>query len=206
MAIDTYATLKTALANWLKRDDLTSRIPEFVAMAEDKIGFELRVRAMETSADIAITSGTQTAALPTRFLQQQRLYMSATRKDLTFLARDDFWTRQAVNESGQPTVYTIEGENFVFAPSPDAAYTAKCLFYQKFAALSADADTNWILTSARGLLLYGALVQVAPLIEDDGRSVTWAAFYQDILDSAHRADKRDRFPNALQQRTTVTTA
>jgi hypothetical protein len=205
VAIALYSELKTALANWTKRDDLTSRIPEFIAMAEDKIGFELRVRAMETSADIAITASTQTAALPTRFLQQQRLYMSATRKDLTFVARDDFWTRQAVNESGQPTIYTIEGENFVFAPVPDAAYTAKCLYYQKFAALSADSDTNWILTNARGLYLYGALIQAAPYLEDDPRAITWAAFYQDILDSAHRADKRDRFPNALQQRTTVTT-
>ena len=206
MAITTFSELKTALANWLHRDDLTSRIPEFVSLAEDKIGLELRVRAMETSADLTIASGTRTVALPTRFVQQRRIYLDSTVKQLDYFEAEDFWTRQAQNETGRPVMYTIEGENYVFGPEPDTGYTGKLLYYQKFAALSADADTNWILTNARGLLLYGSLIQAAPYLEDDARAVAWAAYYQDILDSVHRADKRDRHPNRIQQRTAVTTA
>ena len=37
MAIGTYAELQTAVANWLDRDDLTDRIPEFIALAEAKM-------------------------------------------------------------------------------------------------------------------------------------------------------------------------
>jgi hypothetical protein len=41
MSITTYAELKTAVANWLARADLTDRIPEFILMAEDRIAREL---------------------------------------------------------------------------------------------------------------------------------------------------------------------
>ena len=205
MAIAQFSELKTALANYTKRDDLTSRIPEFVSLAEDRIGLDLRVRAMETSADLTIASGTRTVALPTRFVQQRRIYLDSTIKQLDFFESEDFWTRQAQNETGRPKMYTIEGENFVFGPEPDAAYTGKLLYYQKFAALSGDTDTNWILTNARGLYLYGALIEASPYLEDDPRALTWSALYEDLLDRVHKADKRDRHPNRLQQRTTVTT-
>jgi hypothetical protein len=57
MAINTYATLKTALENWLDRaTDLDSRIPEFIALAEDRIASDtrLRVRGIEAYADITL--------------------------------------------------------------------------------------------------------------------------------------------------------
>ena len=37
MAIGTYAELKTAIANFLARDDLTDRIPEFISLAEARM-------------------------------------------------------------------------------------------------------------------------------------------------------------------------
>ncbi len=73
MSVDNYGELKTAIANWAERDDLTSRIPEFIALAEDRIALDLRVRPMETSADITISA--QTAALPTGFLGVRRLVL-----------------------------------------------------------------------------------------------------------------------------------
>jgi hypothetical protein len=54
MAIGQFSELKTAIANYLSRTDLTSRIPEFVSLAEDRIGLDLRVRAMEASVDLVI--------------------------------------------------------------------------------------------------------------------------------------------------------
>ena len=49
MAISNYTELKTAVANWLDRDDLTDRIPEFIALAESRFNRLLRIRAMESS-------------------------------------------------------------------------------------------------------------------------------------------------------------
>ena len=42
MAITTYAELKTAIANWLNREDLTSVIPDFISLAEADFNRKLR--------------------------------------------------------------------------------------------------------------------------------------------------------------------
>ena len=44
MALDTFANLKTSIANYLNRDDLTSYIPDFIALAEARHGRDLRLR------------------------------------------------------------------------------------------------------------------------------------------------------------------
>ena len=48
MAISTYVELQTAVANWLDRDDMSARIPEFIALTEARFNRILRIRAMET--------------------------------------------------------------------------------------------------------------------------------------------------------------
>lgn len=191
MAITTYAELKTAVANWLNRSDLTTRIPEFISMAEDRCAQSLRIRAMETSSDLTVNA--QTVALPTRYLETRRLYIDGNPvQRLRYMDPKDFWERWASTRSGKPLFYTIEGENYVFGPTPDATYTGKCLFYQRLAALSADEDTNWLLTNARGLLLYGALLESAPFIGDDPRLLTWAALWDDLEEKVTKANKTDR--------------
>jgi hypothetical protein len=47
MAITTFAELKTAIASWLDRSDLTSTIPDFITLFESVANRRLRVRQME---------------------------------------------------------------------------------------------------------------------------------------------------------------
>ncbi len=203
MAISQYSELKTAVANWLNRSDLTSRIPEFISMAEDYCAQTLRIRAMESSSDLTINA--QTVSLPTRYVETIRLYIDGDPvKKLDYMTPLDFWERWTSSRTGKPEAFTIEGENYVFGPAPDSTYTGKCLFYQRFAAMSADEDTNWILSNARGLLLYRSLVESAPFIGDDTRILTWAGLWDDLEEKVKNADKRDRKSgDALISRTDV---
>jgi hypothetical protein len=206
MSITTYAELKTAVANWLARADQTDRIPEFVALCEDRIAQDtrIRIRAMETSSDITINA--QTEALPTGFLQLRRLYLNSDPiADLPFCAPGLFWTRYGVNESGSPEFFTIEGDDLVFAPTPTTAVTGKLLYYKRFTALSADNDTNWLLTNARGLYLYGTLLEAAIFRGDDADTLKFSTLYDDMADRLMRANQRDRFPRGAVVRSEVTT-
>lgn len=171
MAISTFGELKTAVANYLGRSDLTTQVADFVTMAEARINYggedpyptaPLRVRSMLASADVAMVAGTATASLPTRFLEGRRGYLNGDNKaTLDYIGPTQFWNTAAVSRSGKPTAYTIEGENFVFAPVPDSAYTFKVLFWQAFAALSDDADTNWLLTNTPNVYLYTTLLEAS---------------------------------------------
>ncbi len=57
MAITSFSTLRSALSKWLKRDTTAvsdDRLKEFVALAEDRIYTDLRVRAMEAHVNILL--------------------------------------------------------------------------------------------------------------------------------------------------------
>ena len=44
MALTTYALLKTTIANYLNRTDLTSYLGDFITLTESRLNRELRVR------------------------------------------------------------------------------------------------------------------------------------------------------------------
>ena len=52
MSITTYSELKTAVANWLNRDDLTSVIPDFIALTEADMDRKIRHWRMEKRATV----------------------------------------------------------------------------------------------------------------------------------------------------------
>jgi len=51
MAITTYSELKTAVADWLNRSDLTSAIPNFIALAEAQMSRQIRHRKRHDARD-----------------------------------------------------------------------------------------------------------------------------------------------------------
>lgn len=194
MSIATYAELKTAVANFLERDDLTNRIPEFISLAEDRIYQTLRIREMEATSTITTTAAQQTDSLPTRYIGARRLYVDASPDTiLEYRSPVNFWSMYGSQTTASPVVFTIEGENFVWGPVPDSAYSIKVLYYNRLAAFSSDSDTNNLLTKARGLYLYGALLEAAPFLGNDPRVITWAQLFDDLKERVESSDKRDRF-------------
>ena len=67
MAITNYGELKSAAAEWLDRSDLTSRIPEFVELAEARFDRVIRTPDMVTKDD-SFTVDSQYETVPTGFL------------------------------------------------------------------------------------------------------------------------------------------
>jgi hypothetical protein len=78
MAINSYSTLQTAVANWLDRDDLSDRIPEFIALNEAVFNRVLRLRAMENITTSATVSGTKSYDLPTGYVQMREIHLDTS--------------------------------------------------------------------------------------------------------------------------------
>ena len=80
MALDSYTNLKTAIANFLARDDLSSEIDDFIDLTEADLNRRLRIRAMENVSSFTIDS--ETEALPTGFYKLEVFIQYKTQRSL----------------------------------------------------------------------------------------------------------------------------
>ena len=192
MAITTYAELKTAIGDWLNRDDLDSVIPNFISLAEAQFNRSIRHRKMVTRSDA--TLDTPYFAVPSDWLQTIRFQLNTNPvTPLLFVTPEQALEESMVYSTGQqPLFYTTIGEQFQVVPSPDSSYDAELLYYAKIPALSDSATTNWLLTESPDLYLYGALIQSAPYLKEDDRINVWAGLYQRLIDDMMLADERAR--------------
>ena len=211
MALNTYSALKTSIANWLNRSDLTSEISEdFIVLTEKDFNSKLRIRKMITT-DSSFTVNAETVALPTGFLQIRDMYIveGGTKYALHYITPAQMDQIKGSSTSGQPSTFTIIGDNFRFAPTPASSYTATINYYKAFDALSDSNTTNYILTNHPAIYLYGSLYHAANFLGgvEPARLQQWQGMYSTALERLERNDREDQYGNApLQQRGDVTVA
>ena len=196
MALNNYANLKTAIANFLARDDLTTEIDDFIDLTEADFNRRLRIRAMET-VDSAFTIDTETEALPTGFLQIRSFILTSTspQRVLQLMTPYHQADTQDYTNSGITKAFSIEASNFRFSPVPDTAATARLTFYKAFDSLSSTTTTNHILTNHPDVYLYGALYFASTFIRGmDPQTVTqFKAQYEAALKQVEAADQIDKY-------------
>ena len=179
--ITNYATLKTEIAAWLARDDLTAAIPGFIQNAENKLYRTLNLRNEETALSVTITGGV--AAVPSDFKALRFAYYNSSPSTLLeWSAIEELYRSYPDRSGGQtPKIISREATNFVFGPV-SADGTLKGVYYAKKAGL-ATTDPSWYVTNAPEVLLYGALLEAAPYIFGDERIGMLGSFYSDAVNS-----------------------
>ena len=193
MAINTYSTLQTAVANWLDRDDLTDRITEFIALSEATFNRVLRLRAMETTVADATPSGSKEDALPTGYLQMREIHLTTTPVvSLAYITPEIMYRIRAGSTSGKPNSYTIVGDNILFGPTPDGVYDYSMTYYKSFDALADGTQTNWLILNAPDLYLYGTLLQAEPFLMNDQRVPLWEKGVRQVINDLQNQDDKDR--------------
>jgi hypothetical protein len=194
MAFTNYSALKTTVANYLGRTDLTTQIPDFITLAETRLARELRTRQMLKSATSSMTSGDARVALPTDFLQVRDLYIQGNpRMPVTYLAPSAFTRDARADESGLPVYYTVLASEFLFAPIPDGTRTLEILYYAKPAVLSDSNTSNVFLANYPDALLYGALLEAEPYLINDARVQLWVSLYDRAINSISSADEGSEY-------------
>ena len=196
MALTNYTTLKTSIANWLNRSDLSSEIADdFIVLTEADFNSKLRVRKMISSADVTINA--ESVALPTGFLQIRDFFIlsGSTKHPLRYMTPPQMDQVKGTSQTGIPQAYTILGDNIRFMPKPDATYTGKLNFYKKFDALSDSNATNFILTDHPAIYLYGSLFHAANFLGgyNPQQVQTWQQMYATALERLELNDREDQF-------------
>ena len=197
MAFTSYSTLKTAIANYLARTDLDDKIPDFVRLAEERLRRDLRIRQMLKVATADTTAEDATVSLPSDFLAMKDIHIDTTPvRVLQFHNTSNFFRNARTTETGVPTMYTLLGSEFQFAPKPDSAYTLKMVYYYKPDLLSDSNTSNLFLANCPDLLLYGALAEAEPYLMNDERLATWSALYDRGLASLRASDDDGEYPSS----------
>lgn len=197
MAITTYSELQAATANYLIRNDLTARIPEFIALAESRLNRVLRLRRAEL--DVALTGvlSSRFIALPSAYAEALAVWIlpsgAAVRQELNFV---DPAAITVSTDVGQPLAWTIDGTNLGFERPCDQTYafTLRCL--EKY-ALSDAAPTNALLTDSPDAYLFATLSEAGPFLRDADLTSAYEQRLTRAIGEINAKDARSRAQQRL---------
>lgn len=190
MALDgTYTGLLASIASWINRTDLTTTIPDFVSIAESRIARELRLRTQLTTGTLTTSTTTRAVALPSDWLEFENVSIAGTPETpCQYVNIEHMDVKYPENGyGGRPFVYTIEGPNMLFGPTPDSAYTVNVMYYARFPALATN-GANWLLTNHPNIYLYACLREGAFFTKNKEEAVQWDGLFKQEVKTLQDAD------------------
>jgi hypothetical protein len=202
-AIPDYPTLKAVIADWLDRDDLNTRIPTFVQMAEAMFNRELRTPDMETST--LLSADQENVALPDNYLAMRAIYVEGSPdRPLRGIAPTAI-REEYSGATGTPQAYTLVSRGLRLAPPPAAALQLQLDYYAKIDGLTDASPANWLLDKHPDLYLYGSLFYAEQMLDNAPRAAQWKELLDEVMARVNRAANNDRYgagplvPNTARQ-------
>ena len=187
--ITNYATLQSAIADYLNRADLTAQIQTFIQFAEADLNTRLRSREMIVNA--TATSDGQFVALPPDWLEAINMMIVGGQSPLRYITPDEADTIIKAQTFTSTRFYSMTTGIIELVPPAVDDITIDMVYYGKIPALSDANTTNWLLTKAPDVYLYGALTHAAPFLMDDQRMAVFSQIYlarvQSLQDESQKA-------------------
>ena len=198
----TYAELKTNIANYLNRSDLTSYIDTFIDSTEAELNRRLRTKDMIKRA--TATADSQYLTVPTDW--QEAINIEITSNNFSPLFQQsieslDVYRKANNNTTGQPVYYAMVDDSIELAPTPDGSYTLQLTYYAKITALSDSNTTNFVSTDHPDVYLYGALKHASIFLMEDERIPLFTNQFEKALEEIRLEQEKAAFgKGSLMQR------
>lgn len=193
MSIGTYSELKTAIANFLARDDLTSQIPNFIQLAEGRMSRELETREQEKRSTATLTAGDEFIALPTDMREIREVKINTTPLTvLTYHSPVSLDSTYPDSATGKPLGFSIVGREMKLRPIPDSAYTAEIVYIGSLTAIS-DSSTPTLFLRSPDLYLYGALAEAYAYLLDEQRAAQYDQKFSRGIEEVRRDEQRAHY-------------
>jgi hypothetical protein len=178
-----YGTLKTAVAGYLHRTDLTTQIPDFVDQARLRIGADLRALPNWTTGTVTSFSASL-AALPAN-LSRLVSVTDSSGNPLMPLPLDI---------AGQYTggVYAVAGSD-LYVPGAGSSTIIALAYYSIPAALVNNADVSVPMLEYPNLWLYASVMEGALYVQDYELADRMGQLYKALTLDANRAGDEARF-------------
>lgn len=124
-----YGELKAAVANWLNREDLTTEIVTFIAMAENRIFRDPRSKCSDSEylrSYVAADNPFNPITLPENF--REALLVTVDEKPLEYISDAEFFQRQHNNgdrTTDRPQYFTLINRALYIFPWPEESKTVE---------------------------------------------------------------------------------
>jgi hypothetical protein len=204
-----YEKLCAEIAEYLGRDDLADRIPIFIALAEQAMRNELRLKCLERAGWIETQAGESAVALPDKrisgdwdvFLEMRKLALAGPAGEMTSMeyVTPDLFVGLG-GRSGRPAAFSVLGRELHLAPTPDGVYRLLMSYWADIPPLGPEQPTNDLLINHPRLYLYGALVESSAYTRDTGPAAQWLQHYQNEKIEAEYRQERARFGKQISAR------
>lgn len=194
MSISTFSELKTAVANFLARDDLTETIPSFIQLAEARMSRELETRDQEKRATATLTSGDEYISLPTDLREVREVRLNTNPVSVL-----SYYSPSALDDAypstggGRPRGFSIVGGEMKLRPVPDDSYTAEIIYIGSLSSLSDSNTTNVVLTRSPDAYLYGALAEAYAFLLDEQRAAQYMARFTMAIEEIKVDEQRAHY-------------
>jgi len=201
VSIANYSELRSTVADWLNRGDLTATIPSFIKLAEARFNRDLRVRQMIKRATTETDSGENYVTLPGDWLEARNIQtieggVPVALEYMTLEQADDY-KRARASATGKSRYFNVTGNQLELIPEPPIGTPIEMTYYAKIPVLSDEAPSNWLLATWPDMYLYGTLAHTAPYLKDDERVAVWAAFYDRALAEIQLADEKAQYSGSV---------
>lgn len=190
-----YGELKTAIGGYYNHSTVSSSAADFVTLASAVIRRDVRVSAMEALATGSLVGGVLT--LPSGYMDARQLLVGGFPYE--YVTSDQYQTE--TNDNTQERHYTRIGNSLYVVAGGTSTYSL--LYYDDFANLSADSDTNWVLTYAPDVYLFSSLKFAAVFMKDVNAAQGYEALYQEAKNKTNSVDKAGRLSSRSRVRAQV---
>ena len=175
----TYATLKTAIQDYMENDETTfaNNLDNFIKNTEEDILKNVELNYYRKNVTGTATSGSQYLGTPTDFLAPFSLaVINSSVYYYLLLKHPSFMRDYTPNASttGQPKYYgEFDNDTFILAPTPDDNYTFELHYFYRPTSLTAGASdgTTYLSNNMPNVMLAGSLLQAAIFMKLDAAEI-----------------------------------
>ena len=187
----TYATLKTAIQDYMENDEttFTNNLDNFIKTTEEDILKNVELNYYRKNVTGTATSGNAYLGMPSDFLAPFSLAVISSSVYYYLLLKHPSFIRDYTpnaSTTGQPKYYgEFDNDTFILAPTPDDNYSFELHYFYRPTSLTAGASdgTTYLSTNMPNVMLSGSLLQAAIFMKlDAAETGTYKQNYdQDIM-------------------------
>jgi hypothetical protein len=182
----TFTTAITRIADTLNRTDVNVQIMHAVNTAIRKIERKYNFNYMQKRVSVTLTPGTTSFPYPAGFKQFIKVVpISGTDRlrPVAFHSEDiAMWAYPGPNDTGEPDMGSLipDSQTVLIRPKADKEYSLECRYFAfSDPLILGESESHWLLTNFEEVVVYGALIEMVPVIKDFDRDTLWRGRYKE---------------------------